>query len=929
MKYLNKRDEFIKNKIQFKKINEDTSSGAGPFSNDVGWHDSLLGRLIDHTIRKAKIRYKANRMDRLIKQLNDEFERINAEGAATQLGEEEWRNLTKLKLYSIFYNLTEAVEKGYKVRIIKNLTDEAIKAIEDERVFKDREEYKALKTELEEFRKFLEQFDDNEGADDPTLADEKDEDEYKEGEGSEEGKEGEGSEEGKEGELSSGQVYALMIKNLTSLSHILSNYEKVNLTNQNHSASKSTGKEEGKHKYVTREGDTFQKIQANPEANIKKLDIAAIRQKNPKVSNQYTKDNQTMKPGLVLVMESMSLLENKFGVGGSKDRANIKSGEDHLTQAFTKLKKDIEVLKSSKEKGVGIDINFLSEIVKGKNDSTNKEYIRSLYRDIKRYLVGDAKATIQEKDPLYKESIEFISDKRKRMVVAEKIARFTKRAMQFKGTGLEGGLGDLKTPLQNFISSMETILKSDISVKEEPKKEEVKESKLLRYGKFVSYIKEAEESQEDAEARKVSDIKEVSVSSKIKDFYDKNCMTVKSYVMEKTEAEKLGKNLEAKEKEGKKGNFVISGFDPIIEICRLFNRAFKLYIVRYQREITKRSDAKYSSAFIEYTPLGGSDGPWRNNKLFDQWENAVFNILGDKKYQHIFSPSTKLRIPNTPNPKTPDDYDLRDKAGANLRKMITDMLDGDDLYKIGGSKGDKGKQNEFLEKYFGAPDEETKDKVNKSGLSEKGDGEENADSSKKIEESKIKLKFSKSDDISSDEGTFFAISGTKKTKKDEEAKVVYRYFFILNSKSDPDWIYLAYSESFREFKRILDRTPNKKEIESGDMGKLLNSPGKVIFYTRVNSSEFNNLMTGKVNIQSIGTDYNESKSEKIEIKSTYKMTQVLGDGKIKTLNILSDDESSKNINELLANLDEVPSNKISSHISSAPDSQNIKISKSE
>ena len=65
MKYLSNRDEFLKrsiNKInEYKsledkdlvKINEDVEN-SGPFANDIPWGDSLLGRLINSTIRKAK-----------------------------------------------------------------------------------------------------------------------------------------------------------------------------------------------------------------------------------------------------------------------------------------------------------------------------------------------------------------------------------------------------------------------------------------------------------------------------------------------------------------------------------------------------------------------------------------------------------------------------------------------------------------------------------------------------------------------------------------------------------------------------------------------------------------------------------------------------------------------------------------------------------
>ena len=78
MRYLNKREEFLINQNKNQNtLNEEAtssvSSGAAPFANDVGWHDSLVGRLIDHMIRKAKIKYKANRMDKLIKQLKEQY----------------------------------------------------------------------------------------------------------------------------------------------------------------------------------------------------------------------------------------------------------------------------------------------------------------------------------------------------------------------------------------------------------------------------------------------------------------------------------------------------------------------------------------------------------------------------------------------------------------------------------------------------------------------------------------------------------------------------------------------------------------------------------------------------------------------------------------------------------------------------------------
>ena len=91
-----------------------------------------------------------------------------------------------------------------------------------------------------------------------------------------------------------------------------------------------------------------------------------------------------------------------------------------------------------------------------------------------------------------------------------------------------------------------------------------------------------------------------------------------------------------------------------------------------------RSGGKVSNkTFMEYTTFGGGDpstagksgGPYRNNAIFNQWEDTVLDIQREKKYQPIFNIGTKLKVGD----------DLIEKAGANLRKFMTDMLDGDEL----------------------------------------------------------------------------------------------------------------------------------------------------------------------------------------------------------------------------------------------------------
>jgi hypothetical protein len=76
--------------------------------------------------------------------------------------------------------------------------------------------------------------------------------------------------------------------------------------------------------------------------------------------------------------------------------------------------------------------------------------------------------------PLYKESIQVLQNKSKSQVVAEKIARFSKRSLQFEGENLYGGLGEFGADLKDFNKSLKQIMDGMKS-----EKSEVKES--LRY----------------------------------------------------------------------------------------------------------------------------------------------------------------------------------------------------------------------------------------------------------------------------------------------------------------------------------------------------------------------------------------------------------------------------------------------------------------
>ncbi len=199
----------------------------------------------------------------------------------------------------------------------------------------------------------------------------------------------------------------------------------------------------------------------------------------------------------------------------------------------------------------------------------------------------------------------------------------------------------------------------------------------------------------------------------IRDWWNKN-MDLQNYIYSKDDAQKAKDALD-KKLAAQKDSIVISGIDPVLEILKCFNRAYKIHTT--QVIPSGRTGGKVSNkVFMEYTCFGSGSpenagaggGPYRNNKLFDMWESNVMDMLGEKKYQPIFNVKTRLKVGE----------EYIEKAGSNLRKFMTDMLNGDDMYGKGGdSKG--GLQAKFLDKYFGYKDGDDAKNTHFEGESER------------------------------------------------------------------------------------------------------------------------------------------------------------------------------------------------------------------
>ncbi len=318
MKYLNHKDNYLQKRSQIREKQQEelfyknlqkvyeSSPNTGPLGNEINWGDSLLGRLINSTLRKVQENANALRIDIQGRRLKNHFNYIMQTSIEEISNEdsETGSRISRMKIATLLRALTQAVEDGLRVGDIKNICDETIFEIDAIQVDEESQDVKEeLLDKLEEFRKWLDQFKDDEGG-------RSREEELSEGE------EGEGDGQGEDSQSADGQtgsdgkpIYTTMIKSLKSLALILAYYKKVTINAKPQADSK-------KHTYVTKQGDTLTKIATDLQTNKFKLKEKDILAKNQIVTHKgekkkfaeffepgKDKNTQTLPAEIVLVME--------------------------------------------------------------------------------------------------------------------------------------------------------------------------------------------------------------------------------------------------------------------------------------------------------------------------------------------------------------------------------------------------------------------------------------------------------------------------------------------------------------------------------------------------------------------------------------------------------------------------------------------------
>lgn len=178
-------------------------------------------------------------------------------------------------------------------------------------------------------------------------------------------------------------------------------------------------------------------------------------------------------------VQSFLLFEKEFSKEFSKQsrKVQITGAEEHLVQAFKNITKSLQALKDEKDKGVGITDDFITNILDKKMDVEAKKSIKALYEEVYEHLYGKYSKTMSDLGPLFKESIEVISDKNKRKVVAEKMARLSKRTMQFEGENMYASLGEFGADMRDFNTTLKEIMTSF-------KAESIAESKVFSFKNY-------------------------------------------------------------------------------------------------------------------------------------------------------------------------------------------------------------------------------------------------------------------------------------------------------------------------------------------------------------------------------------------------------------------------------------------------------------
>lgn len=711
MKYLKNRQEFLTGVIEYKESyrykSEDIQTSSivkEALENDITWGGSLLGRLINSTIRKAVIGAKVFRVNPMIKKLRAQLESLEGD----YLGKEQ-----SLADQSVIYALFEAIKKAaIKPEPLDvflkdgGLIDELVRRLDDIEDFPRKDD---LKSKIEQFRKDLEDL--RKGG----VVVDKEEEETEDEEEPEEG------------------IDILKQKFISSVIKILEAVISI------HGKLKGTepvvAKKEPKYKI----GDIY--VHTNAQGVKKKVKLLSFtdqlgtgpdkkfltkddiirnrlekkKGKNKNVFVEFLDDNDNSLPNRPTMAVDISTLtidpkDTNVNIGASNNNDTHINNESFIILESIDDPKAKEaydnILKYDKSSNIGTYVKSIQAIIDGSKEdksvgfewagimwpaqgTTNAKIIT-----LGRQLVWNLK-TVGKPLEIVSESYNEFND------VNKSLSLFCRPILGLKSSNLVDLMEGISDDIKSIIESFDSIIKISPKISEEKKVEEpksdVKEYLLSSYTKFIK-INEADEAVSGATASGATASSPESDSDKEKPM-NPVFKAYKNNFTEEDEAIWIATKEKKAEIDSKfknvKINIDTSGrVDPIVRIANIFGDAYKLFMVeqipsgRPNGRVSQKTWREYKylgKGTGDWTPDRGPNGPFAAKAIFKKWEKGVMSIIEDQKLRKIFA-NPNLSINGNPG------------AGQTLFTFMNDMLEDDALKDYDGAR------RRLLLKYFNISD---------------------------------------------------------------------------------------------------------------------------------------------------------------------------------------------------------------------------------
>ena len=699
MRYLHKRNEFLiqKNILQSNKnfdINKEIKTSAlvnETFDNDISWGGSMIGRLINSTLRVAKIYYKTARIGSLIPQVKKALDDLVLISRTSEDQRKEISQLTGRflleEIIKVVNNKDDVQKKvaqllGNEDETNPGLVQTAINYIEGLDDFPDKatiiEKLKAFKEALKSLKS--------------EVGDPEDED------GDEESDSG----DGKNAISRLQSNFFSLLQSIRMIGDLLK-MKKVSIEGDEKKPIKvEAGKE---YTYTDKSGKKVQvkvidvQFQRQPGGDNQFLTADDVIDKTKKITPKVLiaqKNNKGLygKGSITIVVDpkvlSESLVFEEF-VGTGRGRgegagSEIKKGESDSKAAFAKVRN------AFMKNDIYSTIPKMEEMKK-KRMSGDKEMGTYMVQIMKQVMQNEETIgkplTFQE---LIKEAINV--QQTEYAPIIKSISVLARVLLAFKDDmGLLQSMGELKKPITQFIESYDNAKKVLPEIKEE-KKEEKNESFRIFEAEEVQSQSEGEDKVKKSWRNEFSEEEE------------------KKYNVDPTEAKKLQKSINEEEKV----NIDVKNpdqYDRILRIVELFGKAYKMYAVdvipsgRPNGRISQKTFRDY-----EYIGKDGSStpdwkegetpgsGPWAARITYEKWQDGIMGILQDTKYRSVLANSEFVNA--GPNQEK--------GSGLTLFSFMNDMLNEGGQYS-----NFRQRRHALLTKYFGG----NSDKVEK----EAGDGD--------------------------------------------------------------------------------------------------------------------------------------------------------------------------------------------------------------